>query len=179
MSGPPLAYAPGPAAGQRPGVQSVHMPDRVVQDFPLFPLGLVALPYEYVPLHIFEERYRTMVAEVLEREGEFGIVWVGEDGVRQTGCAMEVTRVLERMEDGRLNILTRGTRPFRVVEEQHDLPYPAATVEFLQDKDEEPDAASADGAREAYRSLVEQATDNEPDPDELAQLDAYGMAATV
>ena len=155
------------------------MPDRVVQDFPLFPLGLVALPYEYVPLHIFEERYRTMIAEVLERESEFGIVWVGEDGVRQTGCAMEVTRVLERMEDGRLNILTRGTRPFRVVEEQHDLPYPAATVEFLQDKDEEPDETTADAAREAYRSLVEQATDNEPDPDELAQLSAYGMAATV
>jgi hypothetical protein len=114
------------------------MPDRVVQDFPLFPLGLVALPYEYVPLHIFEERYRTMIAEVLERESEFGIVWVGEEGVRQTGCAMEVTRVLERMEDGRLNILTRGTRPFRVVEEQHDLPYPAATVEFLRTRTRSP-----------------------------------------
>ena len=37
------------------------MPDRVVQDFPLFPLGLVALPHEYVPLHIFEERYRIMI----------------------------------------------------------------------------------------------------------------------
>jgi Lon protease-like protein len=83
------------------------------------------------------------------------------------------------MDDGRLNILTRGTRPFRVVEEQHDLPYPAATVEFLQDKDEEPDETTAQAAREAYRSLVEQATDNEPDPDELAQLSAYGMAATV
>ena len=63
------------------------MPDRVVRDFPLFPLGLVALPYEYVPLHIFEERYRTMIGECLERSREFGIVWAGEDGSRPVGCA--------------------------------------------------------------------------------------------
>jgi Lon protease-like protein len=155
------------------------MPDRVVQDFPLFPLGLVALPHEYVPLHIFEERYKTMIGECLERETEFGIVWASDDGVRQTGCAMEVTRVLERMDDGRLNILTRGTRPFRVIEERHDLAYPAGTVEFLEDKSETADAESAESAQAAYAYLVEQATDAEPDAEELAAMTAYGMAATV
>jgi Lon protease-like protein len=155
------------------------MPDRVVQDFPLFPLGLVALPHEYVPLHIFEERYKTMVDECLERETEFGIVWASDDGVRQTGCAMEITRVLERMEDGRLNILTRGTRPFRVIEERHDLAYPAGTVEFLVDKEESSDDESAESAHAAYKHLVEQATDNEPDPEELDAMTAYAMAATV
>lgn len=153
------------------------MPDRLVQDFPLFPLGLVALPFEFVPLHIFEERYQAMFARVLDEEGEFGIVWTDEEGTRQTGCAMEVTRVLERMEDGRMNVLTRGTRVFRVVEEQHDLPYPAGTVEFLEDKAEEPDEEVAEAARAAYRTLVEQATDSEPS--ELEDLSAYGMAATV
>ena len=98
------------------------MPDRVVQDFPIFPLGLVALPREFVPLHVFEERYRTMFAEVLDQESEFGIVWTDEEGLRETGCAMEVSRVLERMDDGRLNVLTRGTRPFRIVERQDDMP---------------------------------------------------------
>ena len=112
------------------------MPDRVVRDFPLFPLGIVALPHELVPLHIFEERYRTMIGECLERGSEFGIVWSDDDGVRASGCAMEITDVLERMDDGRMNILTRGTRPFRIVEEQHDLDYPAGTVEFLTDKAE-------------------------------------------
>jgi len=152
------------------------MPDRILQNFPIFPLGLVALPYEYVPLHIFEDRYRTMMAECLERETEFGIVWSDEDGARQTGCAMKITRVLERMGDGRMNILTRGTRPFRVIEELHHLPYPAATIELLADKDEAPDAPAAQGA---YAHLVEEATDNEPDPAELGEMSAYGMAATV
>jgi Lon protease-like protein len=155
------------------------MPDRVVRDFPLFPLGIVALPHELVPLHIFEERYRTMIGECLERGTEFGIVWAGDEGVRPVGCAMEITEVLERMDDGRLNILARGTRPFRIVDEQHNLPYPAGTVEFLTDKSEKADAKTRTAAHEAYGSLVEQATDRTPDADELDSMSAYEMAATV
>jgi Lon protease-like protein len=155
------------------------MPDRVVRDFPLFPLDIVALPNELVPLRIFEERYRTMIGECLEREAEFGIVWAGEEGVRPIGCAVEITEVLERMEDGRMNILTRGTRPFRIVDEQHDLPYPAGTIEFLTDKTEDADAKTRTAAHEAYGSLVEQATDRVPDAEELDAMTAYEMAATV
>jgi Lon protease-like protein len=155
------------------------MPDRTVADFPLFPLGLVALPHELVPLHIFEERYRIMFDELLENEGEFGIVWATDRGEKATGCACEIEQVLERMEDGRLNVLTRGTRPFRIVERQPDMPYPAATVEFLEDRPEVEDEAAAATARAAYAELVVEATDNEPDPDELAGKSAYEMAATV
>ena len=155
------------------------MADEVVRDFPLFPLGIVALPHEIVPLHIFEERYRTMIGECLERGSEFGIVWAADDGRRSIGCAMEIAEVLERMEDGRMNILTRGTRPFRIVDEQDDLPYPAGTVEFLLDKEEAADSGTADSAHEAYGELVEQATDRTLEPDELDAMSAYQMAATV
>jgi Lon protease-like protein len=155
------------------------MSDGVTRDFPLFPLGLVALPHEIVPLHIFEERYKTMIAVCLEHAGEFGIVWAGDGEVHAVGCAMEVTEVLETAEDGRMNILTRGTRPFRLLDERHDLPYPAGEVEFLEDKPETPDEPTTDAARAAYAELVEQATDHELTGDELAQLTAYRMAATV
>ena len=152
---------------------------RLVRDFPLFPLGIVALPSELVPLHIFEERYKTMMSSCLESESEFGIVWSADEGVRQVGCAVEIAEVLERLEDGRMNILTRGTRPFRIVDEQDDLPYPAGTVEFLTDKDEKADAGTAESAHEAYNELVEQATDRTLEPDELEAMTAYQMAATV
>ncbi|MFP5361286.1 MAG: LON peptidase substrate-binding domain-containing protein [Thermoleophilia bacterium] len=155
------------------------MADRTVRDFPLFPLELVALPHELVPLHIFEERYRIMFEELLESDGEFGIVWSTEEGPRPVGCACEIEQVLERMEDGRLNVLTRGTRPFRIVERQADMPYPAATVEFLDDKVEEHDVSAAEAARSSYAELVAEATDTTPDPDELAAKTAYEMAATV
>jgi Lon protease-like protein len=155
------------------------MPDRLVRDFPLFPLGIVALPHEYVPLHIFEPRYRTMIGECLERESEFGIVWEDEEGRKPIGCACEITEVLERMEDGRMNIVTRGTRPFRVVESHDDLPYPAGTVEFLLDAEEEPNETVAASARGAYAELVHQATDQRLNEEELQAMDAYSMAATV
>jgi Lon protease-like protein len=149
------------------------------RDFPLFPLGLVALPAELVPLHIFEARYRAMIDLCLDEDREFGIVWADEDGVRPIGCAMEIEQILERMEDGRINIVTRGTRVFRLVSQQADLPYPAGTVEFLDDEAEEPDEPAGEAAREAYSELVQEATDKEMDDDELQAMTSYDMAATV
>ena len=155
------------------------MPDGLYRDFPLFPLGIVALPAEAIPLHIFEPRYRTMMNECLRSEREFGIVWLSDQGLREFGCAVRIERVLERMEDGRMNLLTRGTRPLRLVERQSHLPYPAGIVEFAVDREEEIDAELRAAAHEAYRDLVLRATDREPDDEELAHMSAYAMAATV
>ncbi|HUZ29690.1 MAG TPA: LON peptidase substrate-binding domain-containing protein [Solirubrobacteraceae bacterium] len=155
------------------------MAERLESDFPLFPLGIVALPEELIPLHIFEERYKTMMNECLRDEKEFGIVWLSDDGLRDTGCACEIERVLERMEDGRMNVVVRGTRPFRVVERQGDLAYPAGVVEFLEDRPEELDPELQTRAQDSYAELVRRATDAEPEDTDLAELDAYGMAATV
>ncbi len=149
------------------------------RDFPLFPLGLVALPSELVPLHIFEDRYKTMVERVLSDNGEFGIVWVADDGLRAIGCACEIADIVERTEDGRINLVARGTRPFRIEKRQDELPYPAGVVEFLDDRDERVDPEIAGAAHEAYAELVEQATDHTPDPEEISGMGAYAMAATV
>ena len=150
-----------------------------VTDFPLFPLELVALPGELVPLHIFEERYKTMMGECLDSGTEFGIVWMADDGLQEIGCACAIERVLERMDDGRINLLARGTRPFRVLERQAHLPYPAGLVEFVEDGVDEPDATLVGDARAAYADLVKRATDREPEDAELDEMGAYAMAATV
>ena len=155
------------------------MQDRLQRDFPLFPLGIVALPGEIVPLHIFEERYKTMMNECINDEREFGIVWLSDDGLREIGCACEIDRVLERMDDGQMNLLVRGTRPFRVIERQGNLAYPAGVVEFLADREEEVDPDLIRGAHETYAELVKRATDREPEEDELEPMFAYAMAATV
>lgn len=155
------------------------MPEAPVQDFPLFPLGIVALPTESVPLHIFEDRYRTMIEECLDGDSEFGIVWLSDDELKPVGCACEVERVLERDDDGAFTILVRGTRVFRLLERQDDLPYPAGIVEFLAEPEESPDEEAAQEARDLYAELVEQATDRVLEPEELAAMSAYGMAGTV
>ena len=149
------------------------------EEFPLFPLSLVALPTELVPLHIFEERYKTMINLCLDEEREFGIIWLADDGLREIGCACRVERVLERLEDGRLNIIARGTRPIRVLERQSHLAYPAGVIEFVADREEATDEEQARGARTAYAELVKQATGRETDATEIGEMSAYAMAATV
>jgi Lon protease-like protein len=151
-----------------------------IDRLPLFPLGLVLLPEEVVPLHIFEERYKRMIGDCLEDESEFGILWMADGGLREVGCTARVTQLLERMEDGRMNILVQGAEPFRLVRRIEDLPYPAGDVELLEEDEEDagdPDAGA--GARERYADLVERVTDNRPSEDELGRLGAYDMAATL
>ena len=150
----------------------------IIERFPLFPLGLVLLPGEAVPLHIFEERYKLMIGECLDEGRDFGIIWLADDGLKEVGCAARITRVLERFDDGRLNILVEGTTPFRLERRIGDLPYPAGDVELLADSPEGDDDA-LERARSGYADLVEEVTDSRPDPDALAQLGAYGMAATL
>ena len=150
----------------------------VREGFPLFPLGIVLLPTEIVPLHIFEDRYKRMIGRCVEEELEFGIVWLGDEGLKEVGCTARVAQVLERMDDGRMNILAQGGRPFRLMRRIDDMAYPAGDVEMLDDLDEG-DEALALSAREAYADLVERVTDNRPGVDELDGLNAYGMAATI
>jgi Lon protease-like protein len=151
---------------------------QTLEGFPLFPLGLVLLPGEAVPLHIFEERYKLMIGECLDEEREFGIVWLADDALKDVGCAARITQVLERFDDGRLNILVEGTTPFRLDRRIGELAYPAGDVELL---DDEPDAGEAalERTRSAYADLVEEVTDNRPEAAALAELGAYGMAATL
>jgi Lon protease-like protein len=156
-----------------------RMLDSRQEGFPLFPLGIVALPTESVPLHIFEDRYKRMIEECLEHEREFGIVWLSEEELKPVGCACEIDHVIGRDEEGNMDILARGTQPFRLIERQHELPYPAGIVEPLPDAEEETNPEAAQIARELYAELVEQATDRLLDEDELADLDAYTMAGTV
>jgi ATP-dependent Lon protease len=149
-----------------------------IEGFPLFPLGIVLLPGEAVPLHIFEERYKEMIGECLAEEREFGIIWLAEDELKEVGCAARISRVLERFDDGRLNILVEGTSPFRLERRIGELAYPAGDVEFLDDEPDADEAALA-RTRSSYADLVEQVTDSRPEPEVLGQLGAYGMAATL
>jgi Lon protease-like protein len=139
----------------------------------------VLLPQEAVPLHIFEPRYRAMIGECLEYDTEFGLVWLGEGGLRDVGCCARVEQVLEEFDDGRMNVLVRGTDPFQVLRRIEDREFPAGDVELLEDRPDPPEATDGEGARARYADLVERVTDERPTAETLAELDAYGMVATV
>ena len=150
-----------------------------IERFPLFPLGLVLIPHELVPLHIFEDRYKLMIGECLERDTQFGIVWLSDDGLKEVGCCARVGEVLERFEDGRADILAEGTDPFRLLRRIDDMPYPAGEIELLGDEEAGDFGDAGEAARRRYSDLILEVTEEAPPAEELATLDAYAMAATL
>ena len=111
---------------------------------PLFPLGLVLLPQMPLPLHIFEERYKLMIGECLEKNEEFGIVYFNGTDIQAIGCTASIHKVVKRYNDGRLDILTRGENRLEINEIVDHKPYLEAGVTFFDDKLEEDTDASQD-----------------------------------
>lgn len=102
---------------------------------PLFPLEVVLFPGALLPLHIFEPRYKLMVRHCREHEQPFGVVLSQGEAIAQVGCSAEILEVAKEYPDGKLDILTMGRHPYRVVKVFQEREYWEASVKFL---DEEP-----------------------------------------
>ena len=103
---------------------------------PLFPLTLVVFPGERRPLHIFEERYKAMIAHCQESEApSFGISLIQDGELANAGCSVELMQILHKYPDGRLDIITRGRQRYRVLNVYQDQPYLRAEVEFFDDRE--------------------------------------------
>lgn len=126
---------------------------------PLFPLQLVLLPNTALPLHIFEERYKEMIGEVLRTGSEFGVVQAGEKGIVNTGCTAILERVIEKYTDGRMDILTIGRRRFEILTLDDEKSYLRGRVEFFDDEDLEPAPLEAREKAIAGFMLVKQAAE--------------------
>jgi len=145
----------------------------------LFPLGIVLLPGERVPLHIFEPRYRELIGECVEDAGEFGMLLADDAGVREIGTTAAVVEVVERFDDGRLNIVVEGRERFRLLEETTGRSFMTGEVSPLGDATEQPSAAETDRCLAAYR-LVAAAAEAEPEePGPEVELLSYWIAARV
>lgn len=121
----------------------------------LFPLGLVLLPTEQVPLHIFEPRYRELIGECLEAEEPFGLVYADDDGIREVGTLARVLEVTDRFEDGRLNIVVEGGERFRLVELTEGRNFQTGTVEPVVDRDDPPAPEDVQEALALFGRLVQ------------------------
>jgi Lon protease-like protein len=121
------------------------------ETLPLFPLGAVLYPGMLLPLHIFEERYRQLIQDLLDgpEPRRFGVIAIrkgretGIDGVHslyEIGCTATVRRV-ERHDDGRYDVVTVGTQRFRLRELDETRPYLQGEVEMLADEPIDPASA--------------------------------------
>jgi len=129
---------------------------------PLFPLEMVLLPGERLPLHIFEDRYKQMIGDCLlaqtrgRGQQEFGIVLAKDEEMHSIGCTARIEEVTHRYEDGRMDILTVGQRRFEILYTNDERSYLRGGVEFFDDDpgDDAPRPADADSAIVQFRSMA-------------------------
>ncbi|MBT97439.1 MAG: hypothetical protein CL902_02290 [Dehalococcoidia bacterium] len=131
---------------------------------PLFPLNLVLFPGMDLPLHIFEERYRDMIGECLEKDAPFGVVLIKEGP--EVGAPAEPerigtsTRILrsEMLDQGRMNIMTKGQQRFEIEEIIQRVPHVVGRVRYLVDIEGEGCAELLPQVNEEYVELVRNLT---------------------
>jgi Lon protease-like protein len=152
-------------------------PERI----PLFPLNVVLLPGAELPLHIFEPRYREMVKTCLEGKSEFGMLLSLPKGLARVGCTAEIKAVVQRYDDGRMDILTAGRAPFRVVELFQGDPLLEGQVDYLDDRENPGDPRVQRQLVELFEACHTLIFDDYPKNLEGAQAEelSYLVAATL
>jgi len=128
---------------------------------PLFPLEVVFLPEQPLPLHIFEDRYKTMVGECLQAKAEgkgqqeFGVVLLKGQAVSAVGCTARILNLTRQYEDGRMDILTVGKRRFEILLTNEERPYLRGAVDYFEDEGADaPSDEMADLAIERFREAM-------------------------
>src|SRR2546423_2777664 len=130
-------------------------------EIPLFPLpNLVLFPHIVVPLHIFEERYKLMINGCIDRGESFGLILLRdgaeeetEETIHRVGVAARIVEV-ERLDEGRMNILCEGERRFRVHRFTQQTPFWRGTIDFLEDQDHHATESLYEQVAELYRSVA-------------------------
>jgi Lon protease-like protein len=150
-----------------------------VTELGLFPLGLVLLPRERVPLHIFEPRYKELIGECLAEERPFGILLADDSGLHEVGTEASVIEVLEQFDDGRLNIIVEGGERFRVVELTSGRAFQTGEVEEVADQDVEIDQEDAAKAISLFQELRELVGSDVEEPEEGDPALSFALASRV
>jgi Lon protease-like protein len=131
-------------------------------ELPLFPLDVVLFPGEELPLHIFEPRYRLMINECYEQKSPFGVVLVRPDSEHlkeetySVGTMAEI-EILDRLEDGRMNLIARGLQRFHILDQHRQKPYLSGLVEVYEDRvvQDQNLTIDANRARELFNSYLQ------------------------
>ena len=146
---------------------------------PIFPLELVLFPGVPLPLHIFEPRYKEMIAECLDLKKPFGIVRASSEGVADVGCTAEILQVTKKYDDGRMDILTRGVDRFEVLEVNEDRSFLQAEITLIQDEPDQPAQQVVEHAVRLHAEIAKLAGTEVSGPEESASNLSFLLAGSL
>jgi Lon protease-like protein len=144
----------------------------------LFVLGLVLVPGERVPLHIFEPRYRQLFADCVLDDVPFVVLYSEDDARAPVGCSARFEELLERHEDGRVSVVVGGVAPVEILADTNGRLYDCAVCRTLADDAVAVDASVSDLATTRFRKLAEAATGDASVPEPREDVPwSYVLAA--
>jgi len=146
---------------------------------PLFPLDLVLLPGVPLPLHVFEPRYKEMIAECLDEKKPFGIVRASSNGVAEIGCTAEIVEVTKRYDDGRMDILTRGVERFEVLQVHQERRFLEAEFTVIEDEPGTPTSDLVQKAVHLHGEIVKLAGSDADGTEEGAEHLSFLLAGSL
>jgi len=146
---------------------------------PLFPLDLVLFPGVPLPLHIFEPRYKEMIAECLDLKKPFGVVRASAEGVADVGCTAEILQVTKKYDDGRMDILTRGVDRFEVLEVNEDRSFLQAEITLIQDEPGRPAQQVVEQAVRLHAEIAKLAGSEVSGPEEGVSNLSFLLAGSL
>jgi len=99
---------------------------------PIFPLNMIVLPFEKVPLHIFEDRYKKMISASIENNSPFGIVSNSKGSVDNIGCTLNVTKVIKHYKTGEYDLIATGKKCFQILDKTKKDDLWIGNIEYMQ-----------------------------------------------
>jgi len=147
---------------------------------PIFPLPLVLFPTIPLPLHIFEPRYKEMIAECLEQHAVFGIIHAKQEEMAEIGCTAKILDVIKRYDDGKLDILTQGLRRFEILRVNEERSFLRAEVSYFDDEDNDAGGDARKQLLHLHKQLLALSGEQNPEiPSEDSPALAFEVAARV
>jgi Lon protease-like protein len=121
---------------------------------PLFPLEVVLFPGTPLPLHIFEPRYKEMIAECLAQHRNFGVLRAVDQGLAEVGCTAEIVTLVKEYPDGRLDLVTEGRERFEILRVNHERSFLQADVLLIGDEPGTPPQEDTTRAIQLHSELL-------------------------
>ncbi len=146
---------------------------------PLFPLEVVLFPGTALPLHIFEPRYKEMIGECLEQKIPFGVVLAKEKALARVGCTADITALVKTYDDGRMDIMSQGSRRFEIVHLNEERSFLRGEVLYFDDEGDEATRQEKQRVTELHHELLSLGSSHPQKPDtEQPQL-TFQLAGSV
>ena len=120
----------------------------------MFPINIVLLPYEELPLHIFESRYKTMIKECINSSLDFGIILKDNNKIFDIGCSASIVEVMQKYDTGEYDVLIRGNKKFNILDLEKEGSIWIGDIDYMEDTENKHNLNLSTAVNDKYVNIL-------------------------